>query len=103
MCCRQRCKDIIEALQKEDRTLLFAEPVTEKVAHNYHDVIKKPMDLKTMLEKVDSDEYLNYAWVRELFELMVLNALTFNRHVSFVILFSCSVNHNCSLLTFVLR
>jgi hypothetical protein len=81
MCCRKRCKEIIEALQREDKTLLFAEPVTERVAPTYYDVVKTPMDLQTMLEKADSDEYLNYAWTRELLELMVLNALTFNRNV----------------------
>jgi hypothetical protein len=56
--------------------------VTDKVAPNYRDVIKNPMDLQTMLEKVESEDYLNYAWVREQFEVMVLNALTFNLHVS---------------------
>jgi len=33
-------------------------------------------------KKAESEEYLNYGWVREMFELMVLNALTFNRYVS---------------------
>ena len=82
MCCRERCKTLIKELQKEDRTMLFAEPVNERVAPNYRDVIKIPMDLKTMMEKAEQEEYLNYAWVREHFELMVLNALTFNRFVS---------------------
>ena len=36
-----------------------------------------------MLEKAESEEYLNYSWVRDMFELMVLNALVFNRFVSF--------------------
>ena len=57
-------------------------PVSEKIVPNYRDIIKEPMDLHTMLEKSESDEYLNYAWVREMFELMVFNALTFNRYVS---------------------
>ena len=35
-----------------------------------------------MLEKAESEEYLNYSWVRDMFELMVLNALVFNRFVS---------------------
>ena len=82
VCCRKRCKEIIAELQREDRTLLFALPVSEKIVPNYRDIIKEPMDLHTMLEKADSDEYLNYAWVRQMFELMVLNALTFNRYVS---------------------
>lgn len=84
VCCRQRCLDIIHKLQQEDKLFLFAEPVTDKVAPNYLDVIKRPMDLQTMLIKAERDEYRNYAWVRELFELMVLNALTFNRfHTTF--------------------
>lgn len=82
VCCRQRSEDLITALQKEDRTGLFAIPVTEKVAPNYRDVISIPMDLQTMLERARSEEYHSYAWVRELFERMVLNALTFNRYVS---------------------
>ena len=82
VCCRKRCMDLIHKLQQEDGMFLFAEPVTDKVAHNYHDVIKKPMDLQTMLVRAEREEYLNYAWVREMFELMVLNALTFNNYHS---------------------
>lgn len=82
VCCRKRCLDIIHKLQQEDTMLLFAEPVTDKVAHNYHDIIKHPMDLQTMLIRAEREEYLNYSWVREMFELMVLNALTFNRYHS---------------------
>ncbi|KAG7346823.1 glutamine amidotransferases class-II [Nitzschia inconspicua] len=84
VCCRQRCLDLIYKMQQEDKQFLFAEPVTDKVAPNYLDVVKRPMDLQTMLIKAERDEYKNYAWVRELFELMVLNALTFNRfHTNF--------------------
>lgn len=77
-CCRKRSLDLINKLQQEDSMYLFAEPVTDKVAHNYHDIIRKPMDLQTMLVRAEREEYPNYAWVREMFELMVLNALTFN-------------------------
>ena len=80
VCCRERCLEIIYKLQQEDKLLIFADPVTDKVAPTYLDVIKQPMDLQTMLIKAERDEYKNYAWVRELFELMVLNALTFNRY-----------------------
>jgi Bromodomain/PWWP domain/PHD-finger len=82
MCCRKRCRELIEGLRQEDRKSLFALPVSDRIVPNYHDMIKEPMDLQTMLEKVESEEYVNYAWVRELFELMVFNALTFNRIVS---------------------
>jgi histone-lysine N-methyltransferase SETD1 len=80
VCCRERCSEIICKLQQEDKLLIFADPVTDKVAPTYLDVIKQPMDLQTMLIKAERDEYKNYAWVRELFELMVLNALIFNRY-----------------------
>jgi hypothetical protein len=80
ICCRARCQEIIQKLSDHDAMLLFAEPVSERVAPNYHDVIKNPTDLQTMLHRAKREEYHNYAWVREKFELMVLNALTFNRH-----------------------
>ena len=81
VCCRQRCKDIIKGLREQDMMGAFAVPVTDKVAPNYHDVIQNPMDLQTMQERAECEEYLNYAWVREAFELIVLNALTFNNYV----------------------
>mmetsp|Transcript_4661 Transcript_4661/g.5271 ORF Transcript_4661/g.5271 Transcript_4661/m.5271 type:complete len:2005 (+) Transcript_4661:174-6188(+) len=80
VCCRKRCLEIINKLVQEDKLFLFAEPVTDKVAPNYLDVINNPMDLQTMLIRAERDEYKNYAWIRELFELMVLNALSFNRY-----------------------
>jgi len=78
-CCKRRCEKLITALKAEDEIFLFATPVTEQMALNYRDVIRNPMDLQTMTERVKNDLYFNYAWVRESFELMVLNALTFNR------------------------
>jgi hypothetical protein len=79
VCCRKRSAKLIETLRRYDNMMLFAVPVTEKVAPNYRDVIKNPMDLQTMMEKAKTEEYLNYAWVRDNFALMVFNALTFNR------------------------
>ena len=90
MCCRARCRAILQALQDEDRTMLFAVPVSEKDVPNYYDLIKEPMDLQTMTAKVEVEESLNYVWVREDFELMVLNALRFNRYVSAVRNWLCS-------------
>jgi Bromodomain len=82
MCCRDRCLQIVKALEAQDRERLFALPVSEKVFPYYRDVVAHPMDLGTILNKAKSDEYFNYAWVRQLFELMVHNALTFNASVS---------------------
>jgi hypothetical protein len=79
VCCRNRCKKLIEIMHQEDKLYLFAIPVTPEMAPTYHDVIKKPMDLQTMSKRAESEEYKNYGWVRDFFELMVLNALTFNQ------------------------
>lgn len=81
MCCQARCRTIVQELKKEDRTMLFAVPVSEKDVPNYYDLIKDPMDLSTMETRVETEGSLNYVWVRENFELMVLNALRFNRYV----------------------
>jgi Bromodomain/PWWP domain/PHD-finger len=85
MCCRKRCKELIEALHNEDPKSLFAKPVSDRMVPNYFDMIKEPMDLQTMLEKAEKEEYFNYAWVREMFEKMVLNALTVNQYVRLLI------------------
>lgn len=53
--------------------------MTEEVAPNYWDMITHSMDLRTMELQVQVGSYPNYAWVRDSFELMVWNALTFNR------------------------
>jgi PWWP domain/Bromodomain len=80
-CCRRRCADLIQALQQEDRKGLFAHPVSEKDVPNYLDLIKEPMDLQSMQHQVETQEYGNYGFIRELFEQMIFNALTYNSHV----------------------
>eukprot|EP00550_Attheya_septentrionalis_P001541 CAMPEP_0198291046 /NCGR_PEP_ID=MMETSP1449-20131203/8703_1 /TAXON_ID=420275 /ORGANISM="Attheya septentrionalis, Strain CCMP2084" /LENGTH=1902 /DNA_ID=CAMNT_0043989637 /DNA_START=351 /DNA_END=6059 /DNA_ORIENTATION=+ len=79
VCCKRRCMSIIDFLQNHDAMMLFAMAVTEQMAPTYHDVIKNPMDLETMTRQAETGKYHNYAWLRDSFELMVLNALTFNR------------------------
>lgn len=77
-CCKEKCLMLMNLLREEDTMYLFAEPVTDQIAHNYSDVIKNPMDLRTMSERALSGCYRNYSWLREAFELMVYNALLFN-------------------------
>jgi hypothetical protein len=38
----------VESLREADKTGLFAEPVTKKVAQTYFDIVRNPMDLRTM-------------------------------------------------------
>uniref|UniRef100_A0A7S1Z7K1 Bromo domain-containing protein n=1 Tax=Ditylum brightwellii TaxID=49249 RepID=A0A7S1Z7K1_9STRA len=83
----QLCMDIFKYLQKEDKKVdsIFAEPVDEEAdtTMNYYDVIKEPMDLKTIHKKLRvwgqdkeandvSDEFA--ACVR----LMFQNAMAYN-------------------------
>lgn len=37
-----------------DKLKWFKEPVTEKIAKGYHNIIKTPMDLGTILKKVEN-------------------------------------------------
>mmetsp|Transcript_5992 Transcript_5992/g.8723 ORF Transcript_5992/g.8723 Transcript_5992/m.8723 type:complete len:1002 (+) Transcript_5992:503-3508(+) len=78
-CCKRRSELLVKSLQNEDTMGLFAMPVTEEMAPTYRDVVKNPMDLHTMMRHATEGVYFNYAWIRESFELMVHNALIFNR------------------------
>lgn len=44
-------QNILRKLANEDKTGMFAEPVTERVARNYYDIIRNPMDMATMWSK----------------------------------------------------
>ena len=45
------CKSVLSTLGNIDKEQLFAEPVSELIAKNYYEIIKTPMDLKTMRGK----------------------------------------------------
>lgn len=79
-CRKVRMLRVIHRLMHEDKLELFKEPVTKNIAPTYFDVIKSPMDLSTMQRKVLSDAYplVNFAGFRDDFELVCLNAVTFN-------------------------
>lgn len=79
-CRKVRMLRVIHRLILEDKLELFKEPVTKNIAPTYFDVIKSPMDLSTMQSKVLSDAYplVNFAGFRDDFELICLNAVTFN-------------------------
>lgn len=48
----QTLKTAWSAVSKMDKGKWFKEPVTEKIAKGYHNIIKTPMDLGTILKKV---------------------------------------------------
>ncbi|RHY13328.1 hypothetical protein DYB36_000729 [Aphanomyces astaci] len=79
-CRRIRCFRLLKALVAEDKLGLFREPVTVAIAPTYFDVIKHPMDLQTMENNLKDQHYVHAlcADFRDDFELMCLNAVTFN-------------------------
>ncbi|CAI5747224.1 unnamed protein product [Peronospora destructor] len=79
-CRKVRMLHILYRLGVEDKLDLFKEPVTEAIAPSYSDIIKSPMDLSTMQQKVLDEKYTNITFrsFRDDFELMCLNAVTFN-------------------------
>lgn len=54
---KEVAKILLSKMKKLDQYNLFANPVTEAEAPGYSEIIKKPMDFRTMKEKVEQNEY----------------------------------------------
>ncbi len=54
---KEVAKILLSKMKKLDQYNLFANPVTESEAPGYSDIIKNPMDFRTMKEKVEQNEY----------------------------------------------
>lgn len=50
-------KNMLDQLRVIDAADIFSQPVTKEEAPDYHDVVKKPMDFKTMEDKLNSHLY----------------------------------------------
>ena len=70
--------NVLDELCYMDKLRIFSAPVTIDIAPTYFDVIKEPMDLRTMREKALSHKYRMPQDMRSDFELLCLNAVTFN-------------------------
>lgn len=71
--------DVVDNLYDADVTQIFGEPVSLQVAKTYYEIIRNPMDLSTMYQKANSGIYKSLQSLRDDFELMCLNAITFNK------------------------
>jgi bromodomain-containing factor 1 len=77
------CDEVLTELRKQkhyDINAAFTQPV-DPVALNipsYHKVIKKPMDLQTMANKMSAGEYTNVKEFEKDFDLIIKNCRTFN-------------------------
>ena len=74
VCQQQMMRECLMHLIEEDQYHIFTEPVTIDIAPTYFDIITFPMDLQTMIGR----RYGDFQELRNDFELLCLNAVTFN-------------------------
>ncbi|KAG2644572.1 hypothetical protein PVAP13_2KG373700 [Panicum virgatum] len=74
MCLRDICNRILF----NKRFNVFHFPVSEEEVPDYRSVIQKPMDMATVLQRVDSGQYLTRAAFMKDIDLIVSNAKTYN-------------------------
>lgn len=68
----------IVAMKKLDNQGLFLNPVTDQIAPGYSDLIKKPMCIRTIEEKVGAGKYLKLSEYEDDVLLMFENCITYN-------------------------
>lgn len=72
---------IVDTLRsRQEVSYLFLKPVTKKEAPDYLDIIKRPMDLSTIREKVRRLEYKNKDEFRHDVWQIACNAHLYNDH-----------------------
>lgn len=69
---------LVESLKARDTGDIFLEPVNTQEVPDYACVIKNPMDLTTMTEKIKTYQYSSIEDFEQDFNLMVKNCLTYN-------------------------
>lgn len=82
----RQCLKVLRRLGSRHCSLHFrapVDPIAENIPH-YPEVIKQPMDLKTMKAKLDAGQYHTLQAFEADFRLMVANCFSFNQVGSFV-------------------
>ena len=75
----QTLENVISFFEKQDPEGFFGVPVTESVAPNYFNVIKKPMSFLRMRQKLRALEYRTFTAFVDDFELVGSNAMRYNQ------------------------
>ena len=75
----QTLEQVISFFEKQDPEGFFGVPVTENVAPNYFNVIKRPMSLLRMRHKLRALEYRTFTAFVDDFELIANNAMRYNQ------------------------
>ncbi|KAL3225002.1 hypothetical protein MRX96_026190 [Rhipicephalus microplus] len=71
-------RDILTKLMRDRRYTMFAKPVDASEVPDYLEVIQQPMDLETMMVKIDLHKYQTVAQFLQDIELICSNALEYN-------------------------
>ncbi|XP_068900678.1 bromodomain-containing protein 7 [Tenebrio molitor] len=75
----QRMLDqLLGLLEKKDPQQFFAWPVTDSIAPGYSSIISQPMDISTMRQKIEDNQYDNLQEFVADFKLMCTNAMKYN-------------------------
>ncbi|XP_020533129.2 ATPase family AAA domain-containing protein At1g05910 isoform X2 [Jatropha curcas] len=74
MCLRDICNRILY----DKRFSAFHYPVTDEDAPNYRSIIQNPMDMATLLQRVDSGQYITCSTFLQDIDLIVTNAKVYN-------------------------
>lgn len=74
MCLRDICNRILY----DKRFSVFHYPVTDEDAPNYRSIIQNPMDIATLLQRVDSGQYFTCSSFLQDVDLVVTNAKAYN-------------------------
>ncbi|XP_071042928.1 ATPase family AAA domain-containing protein 2 isoform X4 [Parasteatoda tepidariorum] len=71
-------RDIVTKLARDRRFSVFSRPVDPEEVPDYQEVIKHPMDLETMMTKIDTHRYETVAQFLSDIDLLCQNALEYN-------------------------
>ncbi|XP_038216815.1 uncharacterized protein LOC119835850 [Zerene cesonia] len=71
---------VLEQLTNHEDAWPFLDPVEEEYAPNYYTVIRRPMDLHKMEERLDSGFYTDFSSFKADFKLIVNNCRLYNGH-----------------------
>ncbi|XP_055536475.1 protein split ends isoform X2 [Wyeomyia smithii] len=69
---------VLEYIKNHDDAWPFMDPVEEDIAPRYYSIIRRPMDLQKMEEKLDNGEYSSFGDFRNDFRLIVNNCRLYN-------------------------
>lgn len=69
---------ILEYVKGQEDAWPFVSPVDEHYAPRYYSVIRRPMDLRRMEDKLDSGDYQDLNHFRDDFQLIVDNCRQYN-------------------------